>query len=131
MLCSFSTEPMIASTKLSIYTSGRTKLPFPMMAKVFCPKEKPIIGVNHCIAHLEIGAVTGSKDPILLYVSGGNTQIIAFVKGKYRVFGETLDIGIGNMLDKFGRVAGLTFPAGLQIETLAKKSKKKLFQSYY
>jgi N6-L-threonylcarbamoyladenine synthase/N6-L-threonylcarbamoyladenine synthase/protein kinase Bud32 len=83
---------------------------------------KPIIGVNHCVAHLEIGTATGSKDPILLYVSGGNTQIIAFVEGRYRVFGETLDIGIGNMLDKFGRVTGLDFPAGVVIEKLAKKS---------
>ena len=47
---------------------------------------KPILGVNHCVAHLEIGTASGSKDPILLYVSGGNTQIIAFVEGKYRVF---------------------------------------------
>jgi N6-L-threonylcarbamoyladenine synthase/N6-L-threonylcarbamoyladenine synthase/protein kinase Bud32 len=83
---------------------------------------KPIIGVNHCVAHLEIGTASGSKDPILLYVSGGNTQIIAFVEGKYRVFGETLDIGIGNMLDKFGRVTGLDFPAGVYIEKLAEKS---------
>jgi N6-L-threonylcarbamoyladenine synthase/N6-L-threonylcarbamoyladenine synthase/protein kinase Bud32 len=86
--------------------------------------DKPIIGVNHCVAHLEIGALTGTTDPILLYVSGGNTQIIAFVDGKYRVFGETLDIGIGNMLDKFGRATGLNFPAGVQIEALAKKGKK-------
>lgn len=82
---------------------------------------KPILGVNHCVAHLEIGRLTGAKDPILLYVSGGNTQVIAFVKGKYRVFGETLDIGIGNMLDKFGRIVGLRFPAGAMIEENAKK----------
>jgi N6-L-threonylcarbamoyladenine synthase/N6-L-threonylcarbamoyladenine synthase/protein kinase Bud32 len=82
--------------------------------------EIPIIGVNHCVAHLEIGRLTGATDPILLYVSGGNTQVIAFVKGKYRVFGETLDIGIGNMLDKFGRSMNLRFPAGAEIERMAK-----------
>lgn len=82
--------------------------------------EKPIIGVNHCIAHLEIGRGTKEcHDPVLLYVSGANTQVIAFAEGKYRVFGETLDIGIGNCLDKFGRGIGLDFPCGPKIEALA------------
>jgi N6-L-threonylcarbamoyladenine synthase/N6-L-threonylcarbamoyladenine synthase/protein kinase Bud32 len=80
----------------------------------------PVIGVNHCVAHLEIGTKTENcTNPVLLYVSGGNTQIIAFANGKYRVFGETLDIGIGNMLDKFGRELGLGFPSGAEIEMLA------------
>ncbi len=71
----------------------------------------PLVGVNHCVAHLEIGrGLTGCRDPALLYVSGGNTQVIAYARGRYRVFGETLDIGIGNMLDKFGREVGLPFP---------------------
>jgi N6-L-threonylcarbamoyladenine synthase len=91
----------------------------------------PIIGVNHCVAHLEIGQLTGAIDPILLYVSGGNTQVIAFVKGKYRVFGETLDIGIGNMLDKFGRIVGLPFPAGAAIEDLAKKTPQRFIELPY
>jgi len=85
----------------------------------------PIIGVNHCIAHLEIGrALTGCRDPVLLYVSGGNTQVIAFMEGKYRVFGETLDIGLGNCLDKFGRELGMPFPAGPKIEEMARNGKK-------
>ncbi len=83
----------------------------------------PIIGVNHCIGHIEIGRLTsGAEDPISLYVSGGNTQIIAFDSGRYRVFGETLDIAIGNCLDQFGRAVGLEHPGGPQIEKLAKKS---------
>jgi len=57
-----------------------------------------MIPVNHCIAHLEIGRAVGSVDPVLLYASGANTQIIAYASGKYRVFGETLDIGIGNFI---------------------------------
>ena len=57
----------------------------------------PIIPVNHCIAHLEIAKTVGAKDPVLLYTSGANTQIIAYASGKYRIFGETLDIGIGNL----------------------------------
>ncbi len=85
---------------------------------------KPVIPVNHCIAHIEIGKMkTGSKDPVTLYVSGGNTQVIAFTEGRYRVFGETQDQGIGNMLDQFARNAGLKHPGGPKIEELAKKGK--------
>jgi universal protein Kae1 len=68
----------------------------------------PLIGVNHCIAHIEIGKLTsGAKDPVTLYVSGGNTIILAFEASRYRVFGETLDIAAGNCLDVFAREAGL------------------------
>src|SRR3989344_470964 len=72
----------------------------------------PLIPVNHCVAHLEIGKLTGAKDPVLLYASGANTQIISYSSGKYRIFGETLDIGIGNFIDTFARYAGLGFPGG-------------------
>ena len=93
---------------------------------------KPIIGVNHCVAHLEIGRGTldDCEDPVLLYTSGANTQVIAFAEGRYRVFGETLDIGIGNCLDKFGRTVGLDFPCGPQIEKLASKGKRYLELPY-
>ena len=82
-----------------------------------------IIGVNHCIAHLEIGRMlTKSKDPVFLYASGANTQIIAYESGKYRIFGETLDIGIGNFLDQFAREIGFGFPGGPKIYEEALKS---------
>ena len=84
---------------------------------------KPLVGVNHCIAHLEIGRITGAKDPVMLYASGANTQIIAYAAGKYRVFGETLDVGIGNFIDTFARYADIGFPGGPKIEKLAEKSK--------
>ena len=81
----------------------------------------PLVGVNHCVAHIEIGRnQTGCVDPVLLYVSGGNTQVIARAGERYQVLGETLDIGIGNMLDKFARTQGLTFPGGPKIEQLAR-----------
>ena len=81
--------------------------------------EFPILGVNHCIAHIEIGKVlTNATDPITVYASGANTQIIGFENGKYRVYGETLDIGIGNLLDSFGRAMGLGFPAGPKIDKM-------------
>ena len=83
--------------------------------------KKPIIGVNHCIGHIEIGKLdTGAIDPVSMYVSGGNSQIIAYEYGRYRVFGETLDIAIGNALDQFGRETGLGHPGGPVVEKLAK-----------
>ncbi|CAG2114413.1 unnamed protein product [Medioppia subpectinata] len=64
--------------------------------------DKPLIGVNHCIAHIEMGRqVTGAANPTVLYVSGGNTQVIAYSHRRYRIFGETLDIAVGNCLDRF------------------------------
>jgi len=84
----------------------------------------PLVPVNHCVAHLEVGRVTGAKEPVLLYCSGANTQIIAYAAGKYRIFGETLDIGIGNFIDTFARYAGIGFPGGPKIEKLALKAKK-------
>ncbi len=86
---------------------------------------KPIVGVNHCIAHLEIGESVGAKDPVMLYASGANTQIMAYEAGKYRVFGETLDLGVGNFIDTIGRYMGLGFPAGLMIQKLAEECKHK------
>ncbi len=93
--------------------------------------KKPLIGVNHCLAHVEIGKwFTEAKDPVTLYVSGGNSQIIAKRSNKYRVFGETLDIGIGNAIDKFARYIGLQHPGGPKIEKLAKKGKKYIEMPY-
>jgi N6-L-threonylcarbamoyladenine synthase len=80
----------------------------------------PVVGVNHCIAHLEIGnLMTAAKDPVLLYASGANTQIIAYEAEKYRIFGETLDNGVGNFIDSFAREIGLGFPGGPQVEKIA------------
>jgi len=92
--------------------------------------KKPIVPVNHCIAHLEIGKTVGVKDPVMLYVSGANTQIIAYASGKYRIFGETLDIGVGNFIDNFARYAGIGFPGGPEIEKLAKQGKNYIELPY-
>lgn len=93
--------------------------------------KKPLIPVNHCIAHLEIGRLlTEAKDPVLLYASGANTQIIAYEAGKYRIFGETLDIGVGNFIDSFGRELGLGFPAGPKVEKLALDGKNYIKLPY-
>ncbi|BAB60441.1 O-sialoglycoprotein endopeptidase [Thermoplasma volcanium GSS1] len=93
--------------------------------------KRPIIGVNHPLGHIEIGKrLSGAQDPVMLYVSGGNTQVIAHLNGRYRVLGETLDIGIGNMIDKFARYAGIPFPGGPEIEKLAKDGRKLLTLPY-
>jgi N6-L-threonylcarbamoyladenine synthase len=91
----------------------------------------PIIGVNHCIAHLEIGKLlTPAKDPVFLYASGANTQIIAYEGGKYRIFGETIDIGVGNFIDAFARHIGLGFPGGPKIHTLSLNGKNYIELPY-
>jgi len=90
-----------------------------------------LVGVNHCCAHLEIGKlITGAKDPVLLYPSGANTQVIAYDGGKYRVFGETLDMGVGNFIDSFARHIGLGFPGGPKIEKLALQGKNYIELPY-
>ena len=82
----------------------------------------PLIPVNHLLSHIEIGKLlTSSNDPVSILATGANTQIIAYEKGKYRIFGECLSIALGNALDKFGRAINLGFPAGPKIEELAKK----------
>lgn len=111
------------------YSRGPGLSPSLIVGKNFAKKISdenniPLIGVDHCVAHLTIGNLTtGAKDPVYIYVSGVNTQVIALAGGKFRIFGETLDVGLGNALDKFGREAGLGFPAGPKIEELAKKGK--------
>ncbi len=72
---------------------------------------KPLIPVNHAVAHIEIGLITtGARDPVVVYLSGGNTAVIAHHSRRYRIFGETLDIALGNLLDTFAREAGLGPP---------------------
>ncbi|PIT84126.1 UGMP family protein [Candidatus Micrarchaeota archaeon CG10_big_fil_rev_8_21_14_0_10_45_29] len=105
----------------------------------------PLLPANHAHAHIEVGkAICKFSDPLILYVSGGNTQIIIeqkkpekenagksfraakkgkkFLAGKeggYLVLGETLDIGVGNLFDSFARELGYKFAHG---GILAKKA---------
>jgi N6-L-threonylcarbamoyladenine synthase/protein kinase Bud32 len=87
------------------------------------------------VAHIEIGKLkTGTRDPVALYVSGGNTIVAAFDCGRYRVFGETLDIALGNCLDVFAREAGLRqgkgLPFGAALEQLAANGEKLVSLPY-
>jgi universal protein Kae1 len=85
----------------------------------------PLVGVNHCVAHIEVGKwQSGATDPAVIYVSGANSQVLALRQGRYRIFGETLDISVGNAIDKFARSVGLPHPGGPKVEELAKKAKR-------
>ncbi|MBI5884614.1 tRNA (adenosine(37)-N6)-threonylcarbamoyltransferase complex transferase subunit TsaD, partial [archaeon] len=91
----------------------------------------PLVGVNHCIAHIEIGRkLAKAVNPLTCYASGANTQIIGFENGKYRVYGETLDIGIGNALDMFARGLGIGFPGGPVLDEMYFKSSKLIELPY-
>lgn len=83
----------------------------------------PIYPVNHAIGHIELGKLlTGAKNPLVLLVSGGHTMLLAFLNKQWRVFGETLDITLGQLLDQFGRSIGFASPCGREIEKLASES---------
>uniref|UniRef100_A0A8C8S0Z4 N(6)-L-threonylcarbamoyladenine synthase n=1 Tax=Pelusios castaneus TaxID=367368 RepID=A0A8C8S0Z4_9SAUR len=88
---------------------------------------KPLLGVNHCVGHIEMGRlITGAQNPTVLYVSGGNTQVIAYSEHRYRIFGETIDIAVGNCLDRFARVLKISNDPspGYNIEQMAKKGRQ-------
>jgi len=93
--------------------------------------EIPVVAVNHCIAHIEIGRLMCEiDDPLTLYVSGGNTIVSAYESGRYQIFGETLDIPIGNLIDSFARDVGIPHPGGPKVEKLALNSTKYLSLPY-
>ena len=77
-------------------------------------------------------AVTGAENPAVLYVSGGNTQVIAYSLGRYNIFGETIDIAVGNCLDRFARAVGIpNAPSpGQNIEKEAREGKKFIEMPY-
>lgn len=91
----------------------------------------PLAGVNHCLAHVEAGLFdTGAEAPAVLNVSGANTQVLIGRDGRYRVFGETLDVGLGNAFDKLAREAGLSHPGGPKVEDLARETDELLELPY-
>jgi N6-L-threonylcarbamoyladenine synthase len=92
---------------------------------------KPLIPVHHAIGHIEIASLaTGAKDPLVILVSGGHTTITAFSAGRWRVFGETEDITLGNLLDVFSRKAKLLSSGGPAVEKLAKRSDRYIDLPY-
>ena len=93
---------------------------------------KPLVPVNHALGHIELGAmITGASDPLVLLVSGGHTMLVAFSEKRWRVFGETLDITIGQLIDQFGRAIGFASPCGGRIEQLASQSSQNYLRLPY
>jgi len=82
--------------------------------------EVPLVGVNHMVAHLEVGRhYSGFSDPVCLNASGANAHVLGHHDGRYRVLGETMDTGIGNAIDKFTRHVGWSHPGGPKVERAA------------
>ncbi|MFB6118225.1 bifunctional N(6)-L-threonylcarbamoyladenine synthase/serine/threonine protein kinase [Halosegnis sp.] len=80
----------------------------------------PLVGVNHMVAHLEIGRHrSGFASPVCLNASGANAHLLGYRGGRYRVLGETMDTGIGNAIDKFTRHLGWSHPGGPKVEARA------------
>lgn len=114
----FTKGPGMAAPLLTVAIVART------LAQIW---SKPLIGVNHCVGHIEMGRlITGAKNPTVLYVSGGNTQVISYENKRYRIFGETIDIAVGNCLDRFARCLKLSNDPspGYNIEQMARNGKK-------
>ncbi len=81
----------------------------------------PLVGVNHMVAHLEIGRYQSGFDrPVCLNASGANAHLLGFHNGRYRVLGETMDTGVGNAIDKFTRHVGWSHPGGPKVERAAR-----------
>jgi len=81
---------------------------------------RPLVPVHHGVAHIEIArAMAGSCDPLVLLISGGHTMVVGFADGRYRVFGETLDMAVGNAIDRFAREVGLGYPGVPAVEKCA------------
>jgi len=82
----------------------------------------PLVGVNHMLAHLEIGRQrSGFSAPVCLNASGANAHLLGFRGGHYRVLGETMDTGVGNAIDKFARHLGWDHPGGPKVEAAARE----------
>ncbi|MDP5865321.1 tRNA (adenosine(37)-N6)-threonylcarbamoyltransferase complex transferase subunit TsaD [Streptococcus mutans] len=82
----------------------------------------PLIPVNHMAGHLMAAqSIADLQYPLLaLLVSGGHTELVyVAAPGDYRIVGETRDDAVGEAYDKVGRVMGLTYPAGKEIDQLA------------
>ena len=84
--------------------------------------EVPLVGVNHMIAHLEIGRhQSGFDSPVCLNASGANAHLLGYHNGRYRILGETMDTGVGNAIDKFSRHLDWSHPGGPKVESAAKE----------
>lgn len=92
---------------------------------------KPLVQVHHGVAHLDIAmTVTKAHNPLAVLVSGGHTAILVHLRNRWRVYGETQDITLGNVLDMFARATNLPSPGGPAIEKESKKGTSLLDLPY-
>jgi N6-L-threonylcarbamoyladenine synthase len=93
--------------------------------------KKPLVPVHHGVAHLDIAmSIAKARDPLAVLVSGGHTSILVHVGKRWRVYGETQDITLGNLLDMFAREAKLPSPGGLSVSKEATKGEKLIKLPY-
>jgi len=93
--------------------------------------KKPLVPVHHGVAHLDIAmSIAKARDPLAVLVSGGHTSILIHVGKRWRVYGETQDITLGNLLDMFARDAKLPSPGGLSVSKEATKGENMIKLPY-
>jgi len=87
----------------------------------------PLIEVNHMEAHVLAHFAEAPHPPfpfLCLTVSGGHTQILRVTDyHQMEVLGKTLDDAAGEAFDKTGKLLGLGYPAGPQVDRLAQEGK--------
>ena len=92
---------------------------------------KPFLGINHLEGHLLspfFGQPAGVRPSVGLVVSGGHTLLVAVEGfGRYRKLGGTLDDAAGEAFDKVGKLLGLPYPGGPEIDRLARAGNPRAF----
>jgi glycoprotease/Kae1 family metallohydrolase len=92
---------------------------------------KPLVPVHHGVAHLDIAmSIAHANNPLAVLVSGGHTSILVHLGNRWRVYGETQDITLGNLLDMFAREAKLPSPGGVSVERESKNGHSLLDLPY-
>ncbi len=92
----------------------------------------PLIAVNHLEGHLWVHQLEEDNiDPpfLALIVSGGHTELVRVVDfGDYEILGRTRDDAAGEALDKIGKLFGLAFPAGPEIDRISQTADREAFR---
>lgn len=86
----------------------------------------PLVPVNHMAGHIYAARYSAPIEfpALALLVSGGHTELVYMPKeNEYQIIGETRDDACGEAFDKIGRVLGLNYPAGKEIDELAHQGK--------
>jgi N6-L-threonylcarbamoyladenine synthase len=93
---------------------------------------RPVVGVHHMEAHLFAASL---EDPdavppfVALLVSGGHTMLLWVPEwGCYELLGETRDDAAGEAFDKVGRLLGLDYPGGPEIERAARSAEGDAYE---